>query len=98
MRKLGKRQFQILQVMAERNSIIRTVLGRTFHVFFSSRVGKEINKILTFDRLFALEDRGLIENITEEGWRWQGSQYRITEKGLALVVKEEQKCDSAGPA
>lgn len=92
MRKLGKRQLQILQVMAEGNeefdeeaTTIHTLGGLQFSCFFSGRVTDKVNKILTFDRIIALRDRGLIENITEEGWRWRGSQYRITEKGLALV-------------
>lgn len=99
MRKLGKRQLQILRVMAERNeefdeetTTVHTLTGRQFHRFFSGRIVDKVNKILTCDRIFALEDKGLIENITEEGWRWRGSQYRITEKGLRLV--EEQNVDS----
>lgn len=98
MRKLGKRQLQILQVMAERNeefddetTTIHTKGGLYFHCFFSSHIGDEINKILTLDRIIVLHDRGLLENITEEGWRWRGSQYRITEKGLALI-REANEC------
>lgn len=91
MRKLGKRQLQILQIMATENTelntktTIHTLSGLTYSSFFSGHIGDEVNRILTYDRLRGLINRGLIENITEEGWRWRGNEYKITEEGLALV-------------
>ena len=83
MRKLGKRQLQILQTMSEGHSVFSRMHFNTG--WFSGHIGDEINRIINLDRLFALRDKGLIENVTEEGWRWRGSEYKITEKGLALV-------------
>lgn len=89
MRKLGKCQLQILQIMSEGTTIF-TSGGLRFDAFFSGYIGDEINRVINLDRIFALRDRGLIEDITEEGWRWRGSEYKITEEGLVVVGEESR--------
>ena len=89
MRKLGKRQLQILQIMAEGNTVFMRMRFNTG--FFANHIGDEINHIINLDRIFALRNRGLIENVAEEAWRWRGNEYKITEKGLALVRSRKRR-------
>ena len=90
MRKLGKRQLQILQIMAEKEVTIHTLVGYSFQAFFSTDMGDEINQVLSRDRIYGLCDSGLIENMTEEEWYWRGSQYRITKAGREKLDERSQ--------
>lgn len=91
-RKLGKGQLQILQIMNEYEDDIISSTGLRFCAFFSSFIGDDVNRILTIDRIIKLRNSALIEEIDKD---WTGARYRITELGKRILNEQgrnDEKC------
>ena len=82
--KLSKAQQRVLAVMAEPGVRAHKFTPElTCRAFLSKPEKGSINHAVRPITLDKLEDKGLIENITDEAWRWRGSTYIITNAGRA---------------
>lgn len=82
--KLSKTQIRLLTIMRDENTPVVTMNSRDgTHVFIYNSI--ETPRWLRYKTVFILADLGLIENITDPGWRWRDSEYRITQAGLDAI-------------
>jgi len=88
--KLSKAQLELLKILHDEDTtvvILRAVRGNPI-TYITSRVDKRMRS----DTVLKLAKLGLLENVTEEEWRWREWEYRITEAGKAIIktAKEEE--------
>lgn len=79
---ITKVQHRVLQAMMDHDTTVMTMTGRGGgHAFFRGLLGTSVEKKVRPRTIWALERKGLVENITAPMYRWKGSEYRITESG-----------------
>ena len=83
---ITKVQRRVLKVMMEYDTTVMTITGRGGgHAFFRGLLGISEKKVRP-RTIWALERKGLVENITASMYRWKGSEYRITESGREALL------------
>jgi hypothetical protein len=81
MKKLSKAQIGLLRILRDENTTVHTYMSGLNR--FASIPDKDYR--VDIRTVFKLADGGFIENITEDGWQWRGSTYKITEAGLGAI-------------
>lgn len=63
---------------------------------FLSDGGFHAHQTISVATLEALRVQGWLVNTTEDGWRWRGSRYIISDKGREQLRKEQEADAHAG--
>lgn len=82
MKKLSKAQIKLLRIMAEGAKVY------WFRGLHSRCYLSHSHRSLNYKTVFALKDRGLIEDIEPIEIRWRLSTFVITDAGRALLEEE----------
>lgn len=81
-RRPSEAQLEVLKRLLNRKEYVHrcshTTVNTPDSYFYHSGYGIERIPAVT---MRTLEERGWVEDFEEEGWRWRGSKYRITEEG-----------------
>lgn len=87
--RLSKAQVRVIRIMYEHGCSAHVHRGTGLfglHAFFGNGIPPFANVPIRARTVEALYKKGLVENITAPEWRWRGSQYILTEKGMDKEV------------